>query len=145
MRIAYLFDLNTMSTFSKWQGQHYRPLQPNKWIIQHFPCTYRWAIDFIIQPTTSPQSNPIFQDKTGTGRLFPCMHVQPHTSNIPTIRQKMPIQLLDGPHSLPHLQTYRKIYCHKHGPHSSPTKKIKTTNKIESTIPLSETLDISPS
>ena len=38
-------------------------------------------------------------------------------------RQERPLQLLAGPHSLPHLQIYRKIHCHKHGPSSSPTEK----------------------
>ena len=51
------------------------------------------------------------------------MHVQPHTSKIPTIRKERPLQFLAGPQSIPHLQTSRKIHCLKHGPPSSPTEK----------------------
>ena len=55
----------------------------------------------------------------------------------------MTLQLLDGPHSIPHLQTSRKIHCHNHGPSSSPTEKYQEKKSIQ---PLpKKTLDVSPS
>ena len=58
--------------------------------------------------------------------------------------QERPLQILDGPHSLPHLQTYREIHCEKHEPPLSLTEKYQD-KKIESTIPLVQSINVSPS
>ena len=72
------------------------------------------------------------------------MNAQPHIIKITMRRQESPLQILDGPQSLHNLQTSCKIHCHKHGPPLLPTEKYQDNKKIESTVTLEESLDVSP-
>ena len=122
--VGQLADEYCVSIFTR---QHVKMFKNGKVIIKgrrnpssglyNIPLTT--TADMLIPLSIQKQSLRVIQDsrEKGTCWLLSCVRVHNQTSIIPNKRQERPLQMLACTHSHSHLQTSRKIHCHKYGPH----------------------------